>query len=379
MAERNSGRIWRALPRFLRRAFAIDPGPADLAESVADRLLDPLTPDKRLLLRQRFGVDAETNIALEEIATGYSGTRSRLRQIEAAALIRLYRWEIRQACLPDLQQRLARRIAEAHHELLELLCDAPPIRPVLVGWHDGLVAGRLAASEIAGRPGPVVPTEPDGDAHSAEIGVAKLLRNALWVHVRAARPAREPGQTMSVRNDERDRALIALRDVGFNARAMRKLAESLLGHARRIFRDCGEAVPELVDTSGDLESPAPSAIGSETTTPWPESVTEPGVIKTQSAEKAAAEAGMPLDELWRKGDRVDATLRRAERNLRLLVESGMPLLAETAVEEGLRGGAFVDRIEQGRTGLWQSADGFCFTGAADCIPVPKAILGKPSD
>lgn len=379
MAERNSGIMWRAMLRFLRRAFAIDPGPADLAESVADRLLDRLTSDKRSLLRQRFGVDAETNADLEEIATGYSGTRSRLRQLEAAALIRLYRWKYRKACLPDLQRRLARRIAEAHCELLELLCDAPPIRPVLVDWHDGLITGRLAASEIAQRPDPVRPTEPGREGHFAEIGLAELLRHALWAHVRAARPVRKPGQTISVRDEDRDRALVALRAVGFNACAMRKLAESLLGHARRIYRDCDEAVPELLDPAGDLESPAPAVHGSETTTPWSECIAEPGSITPQSAEEAAAEAGMPLDELLGKGGRVDAALRRAERNLRLLVDSGMPLVAEIAVEEGLRGDAFVDRIEQGRAALWQSADGFCFTGAADFPPVSEAILAKPSD
>ena len=43
----------------------------------------------------------------------------------------------------------------------------------------------------------------------------------------------------------------------------------------------------------------------------------------------------------------------------------MPMVAETAVTQGLRGDTFIDAIEGGHTALLQVADRFCFTGEGD--------------
>ena len=74
---------------------------------------------------------------------------------------------------------------------------------------------------------------------------------------------------------------------------------------------------------------------------------------------------MPVDELWERAVKVGNALAKAEHNLRLLADAGMPIVAEIAVGQGLRGKAFFDGIEQGRAALLQLGDRFCFTGAVD--------------
>ena len=134
-------RLRRGLARFLETVFGIENGhpPVGLAERVAERLHDNLTLEQRMVLRRHFGVGYEIIAELEEVSWLNFRLSRCIREIESQALIRLYRWEERKSRLPGLQRRLAQCVGKAHGEILDLLCDAPPIRPVLVGWHDQLV------------------------------------------------------------------------------------------------------------------------------------------------------------------------------------------------------------------------------------------------
>ena len=323
MAERFPGGLRRLWVRLLN-LLAVDLGPFNLAELVADRLFDGLTPDQRALLRQRFGVDSDTNAKLEEIAAQFEITRKRLRELEGKVLVRLYRWEYRKLLLPGVQRRLIRRIATAHEEILETLCDAPPVRPVLVGWHDQLVDGRRAAGEIAKPPDPIVPDDPEEESQTSEFLLASMLRKALWASARARKPVRRRGDGQAVREEERSKALEALRGLHLNCRSMLALAEAVLGNARRI--------------KGDILEPSPAL-----------------------ADVITAESGMPMAELWACASQIDNALARALHNQRLLVESCMPKVAEMTVARGLRNAPFVKSIERGRDAIRQLTDRFCFT------------------
>lgn len=374
MREPFFGRFRRGLVRFLRTLFAVDPGPSNLAESVADLLFAKLTPDQRILLRHRFGVDQQTNANLEEIAWPFSATRRRIRGIESQALIRLYRWEARKSRLPAVQSRLVQRIAIAHHEILDALRDAPPIRSVLVGWHDQLVDGRRSAGEIAKPSDPVIPDDPEKESQGPELILASKLRKALWAHARGRKAARQRDEEQAGREDERAKALEALRDIRFNAQSILALAEALLGHARRIQGESDDMIPQLLDPVVDPDAPAPPDIPSGSISPWAGEL--PNILESDPrlADAIATESGMEVGELWDRAARTDKSLTKARHNLRLLVDSGMPLVAETAVATGLRGDAFADGIEQGRKALLQLTDRFCFTGDGDfAAAAEKAI------
>jgi hypothetical protein len=361
MAERVPGglrRIWT----WFRRILATDPGPSNLAESVADRLFDNLTPQQRTILRMRFGVDSDTSATLDEIAAQFAKPRRRIREIESQALIRLYRWKHRKARSPAVQGRLVRRIAAAHDDILDALCDAPPIRSVLVGWHDQLVDGRRSAGEIAEPPDPVIPDDPEDEEQSPELVLAAMLRKALWAHARGHKAARQRDDRQAGREDDRARALEAMRATRFNAQSILALAEALLGHARRIQVENDEMIPRLLDPVMDPDARVAADIPSDPVSPWAGEL--PDILERDPAlaDVITAESGMPVGELWERAARIDEALAKARHNLRLLVDSGMPMVAETVVAQGLRGEAFVDAIEAGRAALLQLADRFCFTG-----------------
>lgn len=364
MAERVPGglrRIWT----WFRRILATDPGPSNLAESVADRLFDNLTPQQRTILRMRFGVDPDTSAKLEESAAQFSTARWHIRKIESQALIRLYRWKYRKARSPAVQGRLVRRIAAAHDDILDALCDAPPIRSVLVGWHDQLVDGRRSAGEIADPPGPVISDDPADEEQSPELVLAAMLRKALWAHARGYKAARQRDDRQAGREGDRARALEAMRATRFNAQSILALAEALLGHARRIQVESEEMIHQLLDPVIDPDPRVAADIPSDPVSPWAGEM--PDILERDPAlaDLITTESGMPVGELWERAARIDRALAKARHNLRLLADSGMPMVAEAAVAEGLRGEAFVDAIEGGRAALLQFADRFCFTGEGD--------------
>lgn len=364
MAEPFLKKLLGGWARFLR-LLAIDPGPSNLAEGVADRLFDNLTPEQRTMLRQRFGVDADTSAKLEKIAAQFSTARRHIREIEGQALIRLYRWEYRKIRSPAVQRRLVRRIAAAHDDILDALCDAPPVRSVLVGWHDQLVDGRRPAGEIAEPPDPVIPDDPEEEMQSSEFALAATLRKALWAHARGRKADRLPDQEQAGHEDERAKALEAMRAIRFNAQSILALAEALLGHARRIPVEGDDMITQLLDPVVDPDARAAPDIPSGPVSPWAGEV--PNILERDSAliDVITAESGMPVGELWERAARIDEALAKARHNLRLLVDSGMPMVAEAAVTQGLRGDTFIDGIEGGRAALLQVADRFCFTAEGD--------------
>lgn len=373
MAERVPGG-WQRIWTWFVKLLAVDPGPSNLAESVADRLLDNLTPRERSILRMRFGVDADTSATLDEIAARFSKTRRRIREIESQALIRLYRWKYRKSRSPAVQGRLVQRIAAAHNDILDALCDAPPIRSVLVGWHDQLVDGRRSADEIAETPGPIISDDPKEEEQRPELVLASKLRKALWAHARGRKATRQREEEQAGREDERAKALEALRDIRFNARSILALAEALLGHARRIQGDSVDMIPQLLHPVVDPDAPAPPDIPSDSISPWAGELQNILETDPRLADAIATESGMEVGELWDLAAGTDKALTKARHNLRLLVDSGMPLLAETAVALDLRGDAFADGIEQGRKALLQLTDHFCFTGDGDfAAAAEKAI------
>ena len=365
MAERFTGGIWGGAARFLRRLFAVDPGPADLAESVAERLFDRLEPDERALLRQRFGVDSDTNAKLEEISAQFRITRKRLREIEGKVLVRLYRWDNRKSLLPAVQHRLVQRIAAAHETILEALCDAPPVRPVLVGWHDQLVDGRRSAGEIAEPPDPVLPDDPEEEAPTPEFVLAAKLRKALWAHAKGRKAARRQDEAQAGRDDERAKARELMLAARFNAQSIRAMAESLLLYARRMAVGSEETIPPLLDSAEDREAALPPDTPSGSAAPWPDEL--PDILERDPAlaDTITEESGMPVDELWEQAVKVGNAITKADHNLRLLADAGMPLVAEIAVGLSLRGKPFFDAIEQGRATLLHIGDRFCFTGDED--------------
>lgn len=364
MTERVPGgwrRIWTWFVNFL----AIDPGPSNLAEEVADRLFDKLTPEQRTRLRLQFGVDAETSATLDKIAAQLSKTRKRIRDIESQALIRLYRWKYRKPRSPAVQGRLVQRIAAAHNDILDRLCDAPSIRPVLVGWHDQLVDERRSAGEIAELPGLAVSNDSEEEEQSPELVLAAMLRKTLWAHTRGRKADRQQDELQAGREDDRAKALEAMRTVRFNAQSVLAMAEALLGHARRIQVESEDMIPQLLDPVMDPDARAAADIPSGPVSPWAGEL--PDILERDPALAAniTAESGMPVGELWDCAARIDKALAKARHNLRLLVDSSMPLVAETAVALGLRGNAFIDGIEGGRAALLLLTDRFCFTGDAD--------------
>ncbi len=374
MAERVPGglrRIWTWFRRFL----ATDPGPSNLAESVADRLADNLTPRQRSILRMRFGVDSDTSATLDEIAAQFAKTRRRIREIESQALIRLYRWKYRKPRSSAVQGRLVQRIAAAHDDILDALCDAPPIRSVLVGWHDQLVDERRSAGEIAEPPDPVISDDPADEEQSPEFVLAAMLRAALWAHARGHKAARQRDDRQAGREDDRARALEAMRATRFNAQSILALAEALLGHARRIQVENDDMVPQLLDPDMDPDARVAADIPSDPVSPWAGEL--PDILERDPAlaDVITAESGMPVGELWERAARIDRALAKARHNLRLLADSGMPMVAEAAVAEGLRGEAFIDAIEGDRAALLQFADQFCFTGEGDfTASAERAVL-----
>jgi hypothetical protein len=260
----------------------------------------------------------------------------------------------------------------AHDEILKALCDAPPVRPVLVGWHDQLVDGRRNAGEIAKRPDPV--TE-DGPQSPKTILAAKL-RKALWANARARKPVRGADGEPATRKDECDVALSTLRDLRLNARSILAVAEALLTPARRIRVESDEMIPQLLAPVIDPEAPSPPDVPPDPPSHFLEGMPEIAGMDPVLAEAIIGEAGMPVGELWARAGRVDRALTKALHNQRLLVDSCMPLAAEMAVAKGLRGKAFFDGIEKGRDTVRQLADGFCFsTGGDFTVQAEQAIRG----
>ena len=361
MTERVPGG-WRRIWKWFLNFLAVDPGPSNIAESVADRLFDKLTPEQRTKLRMRFGVDADTSATLDEIAALFSKTRRRIREIESQALIRLYRWKYRKSRSPAVQGRLVQRIAVAHDDILGALCDAPPIRSVLVGWHDQLVDGRRSAGEIAEPPEPVIPDDSEDAGQSPELVLAAMLCKALWAHARGHKAARQRDNRYADRKDEQALALEVMRAIRFNAQSILAMAEALLGYARRIQVESDDMIPQLLNPVIDPDARVAPNIPSDPLSPWPGEM--PDILERDPAlaDVITTESGMTIGELWDHAARMDGALSKARHNLRLLVDSGMPMVAETVVAQGLRGEAFVDAIEAGRAALLQLADRFCFTG-----------------
>ena len=356
MTDRHSRKLWPRMARLLSRILLLDPGPADLAEEVAERVLANPEGREREILRRHFGVDPQTVATLENIAARFADTRKRIRQIESQALIRLYRWEYRKLRLPGVQQRLMQRIAAAHDEILEYLCDAPPVRPVLVGWHDQLVDARRSAGEIAEPPDPVTEDGPQ----SPETILAGGLRKALWANARARKPVRGTDGEAATRTDERDRALSILRDLRLNTQSILAIAEALLGHTRRIKVESDEMIPQLLAPVVDLDAPSPPETRPDPPPRWQGELPDAADIDPALADAIVAEAGMPVTELWARAGPVDRALAKAVHNQRLLVDSCMPLVAEIAVAQGLRDRHFYDGIERGRAAVQELAARFCF-------------------
>lgn len=396
MGERNSHRIWKWLVRLLRRLLVLDAGPVDLSGEVANRLFDPLTPDERMGIRRRFGVDPGTNAALEELispdmrrtnrvpsrraligqlmragqirvssmaeyAADRPVIRQRIRDIESSALIRLHRWEYRKLRLPGVQQRLMKRIAAAHDEILENLSDAPPVRPVLVGWHDQLVDGRRGANEIAVPPDPVTTEGPQ----DPETILAEKLRKALWANARARKPVRATDCEPATRKEEREKALSTLRDLRLNARSILAVAESLLGPARRIEVEGDEMIPQLLAPVIDPDAPSPPDMPPDPPPRFRDEIPGFSEVDPALADAITAEAGMPIAELWARASRVDRAVTSALHNQRLLIDSCMPVVAETAIAKGLRGIGFFDGIEKGEEAVRDLANRFCFPAGGD--------------
>lgn len=361
MAERHARKLWPRMARILSRILLLDPGPANLAEEVAERVLTNPNGREREILRQHFGVDPHTVARLEEIGDRFAITRRRLRRLEGKTLVRLYRWEYRQLWLPGVQQRLMKRIAAAHDEILENLSDAPTVRPILVGWHDQLVDGRRSAGEIAGPPDPVTKDGPQ----EPETILADKLRKALWANARARKPVRATDGESATRKDERDKALSTLRGLHLNAQSILAVAESLLGPAGRIEVESDEMTPHLLAAVVDSGAPSPTDIPSDPPPHFRGEMPDIAEVDPALADAITAEAGMPIAELWARASRVDRALTSALHNQRLLVDSCMPVVAETAIAKGLRGKGFFDGIEKGEDAVRELTDRFCFPAGGD--------------
>lgn len=251
--------------------------------------------------------------------------------------------------LPTVQRRLIQRISTAHDDILEALCDAPPARPVQVGWHDQLADGRRSAGEVAESPAPFVPDDPQEEPQSSELVLAARLRKALWTHARGRKATRNKTADPASRADERAKALKALQGIRFNAQSIRAMSVVLLGHARPL-RVAGE-LPDIPEKTPAL------------------------------ADAITTETGMQISELRDCADRIDKALAKAMHNMRLLVESSMPMVAEVTVALGMRGKGFLDGIEQGRAALLHTADRFCFAGESDFLVAAEktvsAALSNP--
>jgi hypothetical protein len=143
------------------------------------------------------------------------------------------------------------------------------------------------------------------------------------------------------------------------------MAESLLRHARQIAVDGDEMVPQLLDPAEGREAVTPPDNPTGFKSPWPDDPPDFAALDPALANTIIEESGMPVVALWAQAVKVGNALAKAEHNLRLLADAGMPMVAETAVGEGLRGKPFFDAIEQGRAALLQLADRFCFTGERD--------------
>jgi len=384
MAEPFFGNLRRKMGRILRILFALDPGPANLAESVADRLFAELKPGERARLRQRFGVDSDTNAELENIAARFRITRKRIREVEGPALIRLYRWEARKSRLPAVQRRLVRRIADAHETILEALCGAPPVRPVLVGWHDQLVDGRRQAGEIAAPPDPVIADDPEAAAATTpELVLAAKLRKALWAHTRGRKAARAQDEARAGRDGKQAKTLELMLAARFNAQSIRAMADSLLRHARRMAVASDEMTPQPLDPAEDRDGAVPPGAPSGSATPWRDEL--PDILERDPAlaDAIVEESGMFVDELWEQAVKAGNAVAKAEHNLRLLTNAGMPMVAEIAVGQGLRGKAFFAGVERAHAALLRLADRSCFTGAEDfTTAAERAIrraLGEAAD
>jgi hypothetical protein len=323
-------RVYRRLARFVYAVFGIEIAvpPANLAEEVANRLFDRLTPEQRTLLRLRFGVDVDTSAKLDEIAAHLSSRLRHVREVESQALIRLYRWKHRKSLLPAVQRRLIKRIAAAHETILNALCGAPPLRAVLVGWHDQLVDGRRSAGEIAEPPDPVIPDNPEEETPTSELVLAAKLRRALWVHAKGRKPARHHGEVPAGRDNKQARARELLLAVRFNAQSIRAMAESLLRHARRIAVESDELIPQLLDPAEDRNTGASPDTPPGFKPPWPDDPPDLAKLDPALANTVIEESGMPVDELW----------------------------------------------EQGHTALLQLADRFCFTGEHDFAAAAESAV-----
>ncbi len=361
MAGRHSRKLWPRMARLLSRILLLDRGPADLAEEVAERVLANPDGREREILRRHFGIDPHTVARLEEIAGRFAASRRRIRQIESKVLVRLYRWEYRRLRLPGVQRRLMQRIAVAHDELLENLCDAPPVRPILVGWHDQLVDGRRNAGEIAEAPDPVTEDGPQ----SPETILAASLRKALWANARARKPVRTTDEKSTTRDDERGKALSTLRGLRLNARSILAIAEALLRPAGRIATESDETIPQLLARVIDPDAPSPPEAPPDPPSRFHGEQPDLAELDPALVDTITEEAGMPVAELWARACRVDPALTKALHNQRLLVDSCMPLAAEIAVAQGLRSKAFFNGIEKGRAAVQELTEHFCYTADGD--------------
>jgi len=370
-------RLRRGLARFLETVFGIGIGhpPVGLAERVAERLHDNLTLEQRMVLRRHFGVDYETIAALENIAKRNVRHRHTVRELESQALIRLYRWEQRKSRLPALQRRLARCVGKMHGEILDLLCDAPPIRPVLVGWHDQLVDGRRPAGEIADYPAAVPAGDPDEGPQMPELALAALLRKAIWAHARGCRAVRDPNGTPAIREGQRDLVRAVLHEARFNARSVTALAEALLGHARHMQFETEASLRPRSAAAEDAGVPAPSEDPAAADLGF-DDIAALAEHDPLLAERIAAESGMTLRELWDRAGPVDAAMEQARRGLALLAASSMPILAELAEAPGIGGPEFYDRIGLGRAVLLRAADLFCYTCDGDFTVTAGQAIGQ---
>ncbi len=368
-------KIRRKVARFLNMVFGVEIGtaPVDLAERTAERVLEQLTPRERSMLRMRFGVGADTDQTLEEIGEQFAATRERLREIEAMALIRLYRWEYRKPRSPAVQRRIAARVAAAHRSILEALCDALPVRGLLVEWHDALVGGRAGACGFARLPEPATDGDAVGPPEPPERALARTLRKALWAHTRTRRAAGGDTHAGS-REEERAALLAALREARLSARGIAELAERILVLARRIHvGGDDEQVPQLLDPVPDPDAPTLPRVDE------PPAGEPPDLADSDAA--LLAEAGMPAEELWRLAETLQTSLDKAGAAIRLLADAGMPLVAEIVDATGARGSQFLAGIEIGRAALLRAADGFCYLDGEDYFThaeqaVRHALLGK---
>jgi hypothetical protein len=75
-------------------------------------------------------------------------------------------------------------------------------------------------------------------------------------------------------------------------------------------------------------------------------------------DSVTAQAGIPLADLWIRATRIHCLLANAGRNRRILVDSCMPLVADVALEKGLRNWVFLYAIERGRSAVQRLAEGF---------------------